>query len=121
MTKRALFRRIANIRRLEKLFSFDKLFIVAFFFFLLTSVMRWSLVPDEVIGTVLVSEYSNYGGVPIVVIFGYDGETYKVCDDVRKQELMQHQDKTVRVLGSVAKSKKEGKTIKVKYYTLLHE
>jgi hypothetical protein len=121
MTKRTLFRRIANMMRLEKLFSFDKLFIVAFFCFLLTSVLRWSLVPDEVTGTVLVSEYSNYGGVPIVAIFGYDGETYEITDDVRKQELMQLKGKTVDVLGKVAKSKKEGKTIKVKYYAVLDE
>ncbi len=107
--------------RSEKLFSFDKLFMVAFLAFLLTSVMRWYLVSDEVTGTVLVSDYSNNGGVPHVVIFGNDGEVYEISDTVKKQELLQHRGKTVNVLGSVAKSKKGVKTIKVKTYAVLHK
>jgi hypothetical protein len=120
MARRSFLGRVANIMRSEKSSSSDKLFIVAFLALLLTSVIRWSLAPDEVTGTVLVSEYSNSSGVPVVVIFGDDGEIYEISDSVQKQELLQHRDKTVNVFGSVAKSKKGGKTIKVKSYEVVH-
>ena len=120
MARRSFFGRIKNMRKLENGSSLDKLFIAAFLALLLTSVIRWSSAPDEVTGTVLVSDYSNSSGVPVVIIFGDDGEIYEISDSVQKQELLQHRDKTVNVLGSVANSKKGGKTIKVKSYEVVH-
>jgi hypothetical protein len=56
-----------------------------------------------------------------VVLAGEDGEMYAISIDGKCVELIEHENKFVKLIGTVAIGKSGGKTITVKHYEVLKD
>lgn len=75
----------------------------------------------EVTGVVFLPESPDVADEYPVLLAGEDGEMYAIAIDGKCVELMNHEDKFVKVIGTVAINKNGGKTITVKHYEVLKD
>ena len=75
----------------------------------------------EITGVIFIPESPDVADVYPVILAGEDGEMYAVSIDGKCVELMDHENKFVKVIGTVAIDKNGGKTITVKHYEVLKD
>ena len=75
----------------------------------------------EIIGVIFVPDSPDVADVYPVVFAGEDGEMYAISIDGKCVELIEHENKFVKVIGTVAIDQNGGKTITVKQYEVLKE
>jgi hypothetical protein len=75
----------------------------------------------EIIGVIFLPDSPDVEDVYPVVLAGEDGEMYAVSIDGKCVELIDHENKFVKVIGTVAIDKNGGKTITVKNYEVLKD
>jgi hypothetical protein len=75
----------------------------------------------EITGIVLVVDLFESYDTEAVMIAGDDGEMYAVSIDEKGMELMRHENKTVKVIGTVAINENGGKNITVERYEILKD
>ncbi len=75
----------------------------------------------EITGVVFLPESPDVADEYPVLLAGEDGEMYAVSIDGKCVELMNHENKFVKVIGTVAINKNGGKTITVKHYEVLKD
>ena len=75
----------------------------------------------EITGVIFIPESPDVADVYPVILAGEDGEMYAVSIDGKCVELMDHENKFVKVIGTVAIDKDGGKTITVKHYEVLKD
>ena len=75
----------------------------------------------EITGVIFIPESPDVADVYPVVLAGEDGEMYAVSIDGKCVELMDHENKFVKLIGTVAIDKNGGKTITVKHYEVLKD
>lgn len=75
----------------------------------------------EITGVIYIPDSPNVQDVYPVVLAGEDGEMYAVSMDAKCVELLDHENKFVKVIGTVAIDKNGGKTITVKHYEVLKD
>ncbi len=75
----------------------------------------------EITGIILVVDLFEGYSTAAVLIAGDNGEMYAVSSDEKRIELIRHENKTVKVIGTVAINENGGKTIEVERYEILEE
>ena len=75
----------------------------------------------EIIGVIFVPDSLDVEDMDPVVLAGEDGEMYGISINEKWVELAQHQNKLVRVNGTLVIGKKGRKSIAVKHYEVLKE
>ncbi len=75
----------------------------------------------EITGVIFIPKSTDVADVYPVVLAGEDGEMYAVSIDGKCVELIEHENKFVKVIGTVAIDKNGGKTITVKHYEVLKD
>ena len=75
----------------------------------------------EIIGVIFIPDSPDVADVYPVVLAGEDGEMYAISIDGKCVELIDHENKFVKVIGTVAIDQNGGKTITVKQYEVLKE
>jgi hypothetical protein len=75
----------------------------------------------EITGVIFLPDSPDVADVYPVVLAGEDGEMYAVSIDGKCVELIDHENKFVKVIGTVAVDKNGGKTITVKHYEVLKD
>ena len=75
----------------------------------------------EITGVIFLPKSPDVADVYPVILAGEDGEMYAVSIDGKCVELMDHENKFVKVIGTVAIDKNGGKTITVKHYEELKD
>lgn len=75
----------------------------------------------KIIGVIFLPDSPDVEDVYPVVLAGEDGEMYAVSIDGKCVELIDHENKFVKVIGTVAIDKNGGKTITVKHYEVLKD
>ena len=75
----------------------------------------------EITGVIFIPQCPDVADVYPVVLAGEDGEMYAVSIDGKCVELIEHENKFVKVIGTVAIDKNGGKTITVKHYEVLKD
>jgi hypothetical protein len=75
----------------------------------------------KIIGVIFLPDSPDVEDVYPVVLAGEDGEMYAVSIDGKCVELMGHENKFVKVIGTVAINKNGGKTLTVKRYEILKD
>ena len=75
----------------------------------------------EITGVIFIPKSPDVADVYPVVLAGEDGEMYAISIDGKCVELIEHENKFVKVIGTVAIDKDGGKTITVKHYEILKD
>ena len=75
----------------------------------------------EITGVIFIPESPDVADMYPVILAGEDGEMYAVSIDGKCVELIEHENKFVKVIGTVALDKNGGKTITVKHYEVLKD
>ena len=75
----------------------------------------------EITGVIFIPESPDVADMYPVILAGEDGEMYAVSIDGKCVELIEHENKFVKVIGTVAIDKNGGKTITVKHYEVLKD
>ncbi|MGB6377166.1 MAG: hypothetical protein WBF55_09680 [Syntrophobacteria bacterium] len=75
----------------------------------------------EITGVIFLPDSPDVGDVYPVVLADEDGEMYAISIDGKCVELIEHENKFVKLIGTVAIDKNGGKTIKVKHYEVLKD
>ena len=75
----------------------------------------------EITGVIFVPDSLDVEDVDPVVLAGEDGEMYGISINEKGMELAQHENKLVRVNGTLIISKKGRKSITVTHYEVLKE
>ena len=75
----------------------------------------------EITGVIFLPDAPDVAEDYPVVLAGEDGELYAVSIDGKCVELMDHENKLVKVTGTVAIDKNGGKSITVKHYEILKD
>jgi hypothetical protein len=75
----------------------------------------------EITGLIFLPDSPDVEDVYPVVLAGEDGEMYAISIDGKCVELIEHENKFVKLIGTVAIDKNGGKTIKVKHYEVLKD
>lgn len=75
----------------------------------------------EITGVIFIPESPDVQDMYPVVLAGEDGEMYAVSMDAKCVELLEHENKFVKVIGTVAIDINGGKTITVKHYEVLKD
>ena len=75
----------------------------------------------EITGVIFLPDSPDVEDVYPVVLAGEDGEMYAISIDGKCVELIEHDNKFVKVIGTVAIDKNGGKTLTVKHYEILKE
>jgi hypothetical protein len=73
----------------------------------------------EITGVIFFPDAPDVAEEYPVVLAGEDGEMYAISIDAKCVELLDHEDKFVKVIGTVAIDKNGGKTLTVKHYEVL--
>ena len=73
----------------------------------------------EITGVIFIPESPDVAEEYPVVLAGEDGEMYAISIDAKCVELLDHENKFVKVIGTVAIDKNGGKTLTVKHYEVL--
>jgi hypothetical protein len=75
----------------------------------------------EITGVIFLPDSPDVADEYPVLFAGEDGEMYAVSIDGKCVELMGHENKFVKVIGTVAINKNGGKTLTVKRYEILKD
>ena len=75
----------------------------------------------EITGVIFLPDSPDVADVYPVVLAGEDGEMYAISIDGKCVELIEHENKFVKVIGTVAIDKNGGKTLTVKHYEVLKD
>ena len=75
----------------------------------------------EITGVIFLPESPDVADEYPVLLAGEDGEMYAIAIDGKCVELMGHENKLVKVIGTVAIDKNGGKTLTVKHYEVLKD
>jgi hypothetical protein len=75
----------------------------------------------EIVGVVFLPNSPDVEEMYPVVLAGEDGEMYAISIDGKCVELIEYENKFVKVVGTVAIDQNGGKTITVKRYEVLEE
>jgi len=75
----------------------------------------------EITGVIFLPDSPDVEDAYPVVLAGEDGEMYAISIDGKCVELIEHENKFVKVIGTVAIDKNGGKTLTVKHYEILKE
>ena len=75
----------------------------------------------EITGVIFLPDSPDVGDVYPVVLADEDGEMYAISIDGKCVELIEHENKFVKLIGTVAIDKNGGKTLTVKHYEILKE
>ena len=75
----------------------------------------------EITGVIFIPESPDVADEYPVILVGEDGEMYAISIDGRCIELLDHENKIVKVIGTVAIDKNGGKTLTVKHYEVLKD
>jgi hypothetical protein len=75
----------------------------------------------EITGVIFIPDSPDVADMYPVILAGEDGEMYAISIDGKCVELIEHENKFVKVIGTVAIDKNGGKTITVKHYEVLKE
>ena len=75
----------------------------------------------EIVGVVFLPNSPDVEEMYPVVLAGEDGEMYAISINGKCVELIEHENKFVKVIGTVAIDQNGGKTITVKRYEVLEE
>ena len=75
----------------------------------------------EITGVIFLPDSPDVADEHPVFLVGKDGELYAVSIDGKCVELLDHENKFVKVIGTVAINKNGGKTLTVKHYELLKD
>lgn len=75
----------------------------------------------EITGVIFLPTSPDVADEYPVLLAGEDGEMYAVSIDGKCVELMDHENKFVKVIGTVAINKNGGKTLTVKHYEVLKD
>jgi hypothetical protein len=73
----------------------------------------------EITGVIFLPDAPDVAEEYPVVLAGEDGEMYAISIDAKCVELLDHENKFVKVIGTVAIDKNGGKTLTVKHYEVL--
>lgn len=107
--------------RLKKNFVAKVLLITLSFSLLGVATQSATLEEVEITGAIFVPESPDVQDMYPVILAGEDGEMYVVSINAKCVELLDHEDKFVKVIGTVAIDKNGGKTITVKHYEVLQD
>lgn len=75
----------------------------------------------EITGVIFLPDAPDVAEEYPVVLAGEDGEMYAISIDAKCVELLDHENKFVKVIGTVAIDKNGGKTLTVKHYEVLKD
>jgi len=75
----------------------------------------------EITGVIFFPDSPDVEDMYPVVFAGEDGEMYAISMNGKCVELIEHENKLVKVIGTVAIDKNGGKSITVKHYEVLKE
>ena len=75
----------------------------------------------EIVGVIFLPDSPEVEEMYPVVLAGEDGEMYAISIDAKCVELIEHENKFVKIIGTVAIDQSGGKTITVRHYEVLEE
>jgi hypothetical protein len=107
--------------KLNKNFMLRVLFISVIFSLIGAPSLPATTQEVEIVGVVFLPGSPDVEEMYPVVLAGEDGEMYAISIDGKCVELIEHENKFVKVIGTVAIDQNGGKTITVKRYEVLEE
>lgn len=107
--------------KLKKNLIVKVLFVSLIISLLSVAALSASFEEVEITGVIFIPESPDVQDMYPVILAGEDGEMYAVSVNAKCVELLDHENKFVKVIGTVAIDKNGGKTITVKHYEVLKD
>jgi hypothetical protein len=105
----------------KKNFIMSVLFVSAIFSLVCAASLPATTGEVEITGVIFLPGSPDVEDVYPVVFAGEDGEMYAISMNGKCVELIEHENKLVKVIGTVAIDKNGGKSITVRHYEVLKE